>query len=256
MHLSSEIRLKCELRRSAILHRRCGWRIPCLWVPDSASAHWPNGSTMAPSSLLSAVAHQSICSAKLPRSSSSVRLLLPFGSALVLCHSGSTVAFWIHASASGSSATCSPAVSRPPGVISPSSTIAPPSVSSTVSRCYGCGRGPIWLHLLQAPPVSVWSTLAPPSFFTSLDCLLAPSRVSILLPSLLPRSPPSLPLLFLRRENVPSRRGGHGLCVFFSPCAFRDPVFPSCWLIIWFTCVPLTTPCLVLYLTCYMPQVS
>ncbi len=81
--------------------------------PDSASAHWPLGFTMAPSSLLSAVARQSTSSARLPhpsgsalvwrrpsctsglhssgfasslRPSGSIRLLHPFGSS-VICHS-------------------------------------------------------------------------------------------------------------------------------------------------------------------------
>ncbi|KAL0162421.1 hypothetical protein M9458_041817, partial [Cirrhinus mrigala] len=71
-----------------------------LRVQDSASACQPSGSTMAPSSLLSTVARQSTGSTGLPPSSGSV---------------------------SGSSAT----VARPPGVVSPFSSMAPPSVSST-----------------------------------------------------------------------------------------------------------------------------
>ncbi len=96
-----------------------------LRVQNSALARLPSGSTMAPSSLLSAMAHQSTGSSGLPRptgfalvcrlpstalglhSSSytsslrpadSVRLLLPFGSS-VLCRYGSTAAFRIPASA-------------------------------------------------------------------------------------------------------------------------------------------------------------
>ncbi len=42
-----------------------------LWVLDSTSALWTNGFTMAPSSLLSAVAHQSASSAGLPHPSGS-----------------------------------------------------------------------------------------------------------------------------------------------------------------------------------------
>ncbi len=126
-----------------------------LWFPDSASARRPSGSTMAPNSLLSAVAHQSTDSARLPRpsgaalvcrwpsfasglhSSGSVRLLLPFGSFSVLCCSGSTAALQIppvalahqlSVSASSSSTTCSAVVGRPLGVCSPSSPcLLPPS---------------------------------------------------------------------------------------------------------------------------------
>ncbi|KAL1260039.1 hypothetical protein QQF64_007866 [Cirrhinus molitorella] len=63
-------------------------------------------------------------------------------------------------SASGCTTTCSTAVGRPPGVVSPSSTMAPPSVDSTVGCHLGCGLGPTWLLLLQIPPVV---SLAPPS---------------------------------------------------------------------------------------------
>ncbi len=65
--------MRCKLGRTAILQRRHGRSFPRLRLrgPDSASAHWPAGSTMAPSSLLSAVAHLPIGSAGLPRSSSS-----------------------------------------------------------------------------------------------------------------------------------------------------------------------------------------
>ncbi|KAL0156925.1 hypothetical protein M9458_048171, partial [Cirrhinus mrigala] len=42
----------------------------------------------------------------------------------------------------------------------PSSTMAPPSVGSTVGRLYGYGLGPSWTLLLQVPPVY---SLAPPS---------------------------------------------------------------------------------------------
>ncbi len=63
----------CKLGRTAILQCRHGRSFPRLRLrgPDSASAHWPAGSTMAPSSLLSAVVHLPIGSAGLPRSSSS-----------------------------------------------------------------------------------------------------------------------------------------------------------------------------------------
>ncbi|KAL1265184.1 hypothetical protein QQF64_003211 [Cirrhinus molitorella] len=116
----------------------------------------------------------------------SVRLLHPLwlgnpnpNPTLVFCRPGSTAAFQVHASmvvagastsalwiitlahrlsisASGSST----AVGRPLGVVSSSSSMAPPSVCSTVGCHHGCGLGPAWLLLLQVPPVI---TLAPPS---------------------------------------------------------------------------------------------
>ncbi len=200
-----------------------------LLGPDSASARRPIGSTMAPCSLLSAVAHLSTGSAGLPRPSGSalvchrpscasglhssscasslrlVRLLHLFCSSSVLCRSGSTAALWIPASASvasaicsawalrilpialalrlstsGSSTTCSAAIGRPPGVVSHSSSMAPPTVGSTVGRCYGCGLGP------------AVSSLAPPSFVTSLDfvCRLPPGCPSSSWASSLVPTPP------------------------------------------------------------------
>ncbi len=220
--------VRWELRRSAILHRHRGWRIPCLRLQPLSpglrlgpstqllhhgsklpplrrgpSVHWLR---WAPSSLW-------LC---LGLSSTIHRLgtpllwlrLHPFGSTSVLCRSGSTAAFRIPASASvawatccivvlwilpvalahqlsvsasGSSTTCSAAVGWPPEVVSPSSSMAPPSVGSTVGCHHGCGLGPTWLLLLQVPPVvslappTVWSALAPP-----VSSLAPPSVVSIL----------------------------------------------------------------------------
>ncbi len=182
--------------------------------PLVPASRWPACSTMAPCSLLSAVAHLSTGSAGLPRPSGSalvwrrpscasglhssgcalalrpsgsVRLLHPLGSSSVLCHSGSTEAIWIPISASvagaigsalvpqilpvtlalrlsvstsGTSSTCSAAVGRPPGVGGHSSSMAPPSVGSTVGHHNSCGLGPARLLLFRLPPVS---SLAPPS---------------------------------------------------------------------------------------------
>ncbi|KAL1278541.1 hypothetical protein QQF64_025214 [Cirrhinus molitorella] len=47
-----------------------------------------------------------------------------------------------------------PSVGRPPGVGGHSSTMAPPSVGSTMGRHLGCGLGLSWLLLLQIPRVS------------------------------------------------------------------------------------------------------
>ncbi|KAL1276944.1 hypothetical protein QQF64_023617 [Cirrhinus molitorella] len=136
---------------------------------------------MAPSSLISTVARRSTSSTGLPRpygsapvsrhpaitsglhSSGCASLLRTSGSAGLLPPSSSAsvapALLRLSVSASGST-TCSAAVSRPPGVVSPSSTMAPPSVGSTVGRHLGCGLGLSWLLLLQIPPVF---SLAPPS---------------------------------------------------------------------------------------------
>ncbi len=60
----------------------------------------------------------------------------------------------------GPSTTCSATIRRPPGVGGHPSSMAPPSVSSTVGRQHGCGMGPTWLLLFRLPPLS---SLAPPS---------------------------------------------------------------------------------------------
>lgn len=52
-----------------------------------------------------------------------------------------TLAQWISVSTSGSSTICSAAIGWPPGVGSHSS-MAPPSVSSTVGPLHDCGMGP------------------------------------------------------------------------------------------------------------------
>ncbi|KTF81651.1 hypothetical protein cypCar_00038985 [Cyprinus carpio] len=142
----------------------------------------------------------------------------------VLCRSGSTMAFQIPAfasvtnaicsalalqilgvtlvhrfsiSASGSSSTCSAAISRTPGVVSPSSTIAPPSIGSTLGCYHGCGLGLTWLLLLLRFPRSSppWTLLV------------------ILLPGLrsLPKPPPVLfscqPVAIPLSPSFSSRRG-------------------------------------------------
>ncbi|KAI2650129.1 Opioid growth factor receptor [Labeo rohita] len=113
-------------------------------------------------------------------------------------------------SASGSTTTCSASVGRPHGVVSPSSTMAPPSIGSTVGFHHGCGLGLTWLLLLQPSPVS---SLAPPPIITSLDYSVT-TLDSIYCPP--PGSPssaeaPSKDCTFLfpvcRREDAPSGRG-------------------------------------------------
>ncbi|KAL1259112.1 hypothetical protein QQF64_009689 [Cirrhinus molitorella] len=116
-------------------------------------------------------------------SSGCASLLLPSSSASVLDRSGYAAALRISASASvagatcsalalrilcvaldhrlsGSTSTCSATVGRPHGVVSPSSTMAPPSVGSAVGHRHGWDLGSSWFLLLQLPPVF---SLAPPS---------------------------------------------------------------------------------------------
>ncbi|KAI2657694.1 C-C motif chemokine 7 [Labeo rohita] len=82
-------------------------------------------------------------------------------------------------------------VGQPPGVISPCSTMAPLSVSSTVGHLHGCALGPTWLLLL--PPVFslgppfVFSTLAP-----SVPILGPPSVWSAVVPPGPSVAPPSI----------------------------------------------------------------
>ncbi|KAL0165956.1 hypothetical protein M9458_037800, partial [Cirrhinus mrigala] len=71
---------------------------------------------------------------------------------------GSALALWIlgvaqdhrlSVSASGSTSACSAAAGLPPGVVSPSSTMDPPSVGFTVGYHHGCGLGLTCLLLLR-----------------------------------------------------------------------------------------------------------
>ncbi|KAI2646483.1 Macrophage-stimulating protein receptor [Labeo rohita] len=155
--------------------------------------------------------HSSGCASSL-RPTGSMDLLPPAGTTSVLCCSGSAADLRISVSAlvaralgstlalrilgvaqdhrlsvstSGSTTTCSASVGRPPGVVSLSSTMAPPSVGSTVGFHHGCGLGLTWLLLLQPPPVT---SLAPPSVITSMDYSVT-TLDSIFCPP--PRSPSS-----------------------------------------------------------------
>ncbi|KAL0192002.1 hypothetical protein M9458_010298, partial [Cirrhinus mrigala] len=100
------------------------------------------------------------------RISASASVARALGSALALRILGVALDLWLSVSASGSTSTCSAAVGRPPGVVSPSSTMAPPSVGSTVGLHHGCGLGLYRLLLLRVPPVS---SLAPPTFVAPMD---------------------------------------------------------------------------------------
>ncbi|XP_042600898.1 proline-rich receptor-like protein kinase PERK2 [Cyprinus carpio] len=137
----------------------------------------------------------------LPRPSGSLPFpQLPEPSALPW-PSGSYPSPWLSVSTSGSDT-----VGRPPGVVSLSSTMAPPSVGSTVGRHHGCDLGPAWLLWLPsvfslAPP-SIGSTLVPSVFSLappSIGSTLVPSVSSLAHPSIwsaldsVGRPPPSYP---------------------------------------------------------------
>ncbi|KAL0187879.1 hypothetical protein M9458_014978, partial [Cirrhinus mrigala] len=174
----------------------------CLLAPSTLP--WPGsplaplGSPVPPTPPWSGDDHPASRDSTLPAApcpSGSVRLLYLFGSTFVLCRSGSTADSLIHVSssvagaidstsalrillvtvahqlsisASASSTTCSTVIGQTPGVVTPFSSMAPPSVGSTVGRHHGCGLGPVWLLLLQVPavislaPPSIWFTLVPP----------------------------------------------------------------------------------------------
>ncbi|XP_059399974.1 phospholipid-transporting ATPase IF-like [Carassius carassius] len=76
------------------------------------------------------------------------------------------LALLLSISTSGSFTTCSAAIGWPSGVGGNSSSMAPPSVGSSVNRHHDCGMGPAGLLLLQAPPVF---SLSPPSIISSMD---------------------------------------------------------------------------------------
>ncbi|KAI2650017.1 IgA FC receptor [Labeo rohita] len=218
------------------------------WLLAPSSPPWPISPPAPPGSLVPPAPPWSVVDHSPPRGSTppatpcpsgSVRLFLPSGSTLVLCHSSSTVAFWIPAmvagdicsaltlrilgvtlahclsiSASGFTTKCSVAIGQTPGVISPSSTITPPSVSSTVGRHHGCGLGPAWFLLLQVPGLCSLSSfqdsvlhpilhLGCPLFMPALRPPLFPSHIHSFVFLLSP--PPSLHLS-LWREVEPSGR--------------------------------------------------
>ncbi len=172
------------------------------WLLAPSSLPWPSsplappGSLVPPAQPLSVVDHPSprdCTPLAAPHPSGSIQLLLHFGFPSVLCRSGSTVAFRLSISASG----CSAAIVRPSGVISPSFSMASLSVGSTMGHHYAVAwvppGSPCSKPLLSpsSPP-----RLLPHHLHHGL-CLPAPSRVSVLLSSLLPSSHPSLPVLFL-----------------------------------------------------------
>ncbi|KAL0181203.1 hypothetical protein M9458_023609, partial [Cirrhinus mrigala] len=112
--------------------------------------------------------------------------------------SGSSVSPWIFGSPSPPRA---PPPAAPPPLFS---TMAPPSVGSTVGRHDGCGLGLAWLLLLRVPPEF---SLAPPSVVTTLDFVYCPppGRPSATRASSHNDFIISTP--FPRREVAPSGRG-------------------------------------------------
>ncbi len=222
---------------------------------SSTGLSHPTGSALVGRQLAIASGLLSSGCASSLRPTGSIGILPPASSTLVLSRSGfsadlrifasaaralgSTLAprilgipltLWLSVSTSGSSTTCSAAVGRPPGVGGHPSSMAPPTVGSTVGRCYGCGLGPAVLLLLRVPPVSslssypLWSLSAGP--LSGVRPLPEP-------PPKLPPVPPSV-VATVRgrtfREGELCQGSGLSVCV-FAPC---DPGSPSCWLLIWF----------------------
>ncbi len=137
---------------------------------------------------------------------------------------------------SGSSTTCSAAVGWPPGVVSLSASKAPPSVGSTVGCNHGCCLGPVWLLLLQAPPVVSLtppvSSLTPPSVVSTLYSVYRPPPGYPSSSQVSSQDPTQPYLCWFYGARTRLMGGGKYvrimdcLCVFFSPRAPRDPVSP------------------------------
>ncbi|KAI2647746.1 hypothetical protein H4Q32_023971 [Labeo rohita] len=137
--------------------------LPVLSPPVGAAA-----SALPPLSPGSPTTHPqpTICAVDSPRISASALVARALGSALALRILGVALDLQLSVSASGSTSTCSAAVGRPHGVVSHSSTMAPPSVGSTVDYLRGCDLGLTWLLLLRVPSVS---SLAQPPIRPTLD---------------------------------------------------------------------------------------
>ncbi|KAI2653668.1 Zinc metalloprotease ZmpB [Labeo rohita] len=111
---------------------RCPAFASGLRSSGSASSLHPTGSVglLPPSS--STFVLGCSCSAADLWSSASASVARALGSASTLRILGVALDYRLSVSTSGSTSTCFAAVGRPPGVVNPSSTMAPPSVGSTV----------------------------------------------------------------------------------------------------------------------------
>ncbi len=193
------------------------WLENPLTPPPASEAHRPSGSTSAPSSLTSTVTRRSTSSTLvLSRSGSATDLHLGHQSPRL--HSGppdprhppGSLALRLHLR------LLHHLLRRrwsAPGVGSHSSSMAPPSIGSTMGRHYGCGLCPAWLLPLRVPPVF---SLAPPSFVATLVSARRPppGDPSSSWPSSLGPIRPSSSVV-LRREDVPSRKGA--ICQEYGP---------------------------------------
>ncbi|KAI2659045.1 Threonylcarbamoyl-AMP synthase [Labeo rohita] len=151
-------------------------RYACLYgipthPPSSAYVniffHLCSGLAAGPPASIGVRAGGSLISASSLRVQNSASALRPCGSTTAL---SVALDLRLFISASGSFTSCSASVGRPHGVVSPSSTMAPPSIGSTVGH-HGCVLGPARFLLLRVPPVS---SLAPPTIVTALDCVFCP----------------------------------------------------------------------------------
>ncbi len=197
-----------------------------LWVPDSASARLPNCSTMTPSSLLSAVAHQSTSSAGLPHPSGSALVCCQSSSTLGLHSSGYTSSLWLcqappslrlHLCRSASVPSAPPEPPHCPGLLALCLRLgvlyhllrrrqsAPlnrqPFLHHGSSLCRlhhgspswlwpGSCQGPAWLLLLQVPPVSSFHLV-----FPGFSCLCPGSSLHHLHPGFCVFSSSRMPVL-------------------------------------------------------------
>ncbi len=138
------------------LHR--GWKFPVSQDPDSASARRPSGSTLAPSSLVSTVAHQSTSSTRLPRPSGST--LVGHQPALSSgLHSSDFTSSLVPLAPLGSSLPLTPLrpSGSPPEPRSPEPSALPWPSGSSPSP-WPCGTpSPPWAPLPPAPQLSVTS---------------------------------------------------------------------------------------------------
>ncbi|KAL0176632.1 hypothetical protein M9458_028962, partial [Cirrhinus mrigala] len=159
------------------------------WLLAPSSPPWPGSPLAPPDSFIPPAPPWSVIDHPVPQdsiqlaspcSSGSVRLLHPFGSSLVLCHSSSTVASRIHASASVTGATCSTSALRillislahqlsvsTSGSSATCSTaiIAPLELSALPSPWLLPPSAPLGVVIMAVswvppvPPVSIWSAL-------------------------------------------------------------------------------------------------